>query len=172
MKSFLALALVLSSSVVNFAFQPGVSISEGGPVPVSEGPVFTTTGAFFALSVRDASASAKWYAEKLGLKVVMNLPKADKTAVIVLEGGGLIVELIQHDDALPLRKAAPSVNDPMYVHGITKVGIIVDDLDQTLKRLKERQVSVAYGPFPKSAEQRANLIIMDNAGNMIQFFGK
>jgi hypothetical protein len=28
------------------------------------------------------------------------------------------------------------------------------------------------GPFPKSATQRANVIVRDNAGNLIQFFGK
>jgi hypothetical protein len=63
---------------------------------------------------------SRWYSEKLGLKVVMRVPKTDKAAVTVLEGGGLIVELIQHDDALPLN----------------------------------------------------NVIIKDNAGNLIQVFGK
>jgi len=73
---------------------------------------------------------------------------------------------------LPLSKAAPSINDPTFIHGITKVGMIVDDFDKTLVQLKERNVQIAYGPFPKRSDQRANVIIRDNAGNLLQFFGK
>jgi hypothetical protein len=36
--------------------------------------------------------SARWYAEKLGLKVVMRTPKQDKAAAVALEGEGLISE--------------------------------------------------------------------------------
>lgn len=136
------------------------------------GPLFTSAGTFFALSVGDLTASSNWYSEKLGLKVVLNLPKRDKAGIVVLEGGGLIVELVQHDDALPLSKAAPAINDHMFIHGIAKVGVIVDDLDKTLAVLKEKNVAIAYGPYPKRADQRANFIIKDNAGNLIQFFGK
>ena len=138
----------------------------------TEQPLITTTGAFFALSVADVNASAEWYSEKLGLKIVMQPPKTDQSTVIVLEGGGLIVELIQLDDALPLSEVAPSIDNNMLVHGIVKVGVIVEDFDKTVEILKERNVSIAFGPFPATAEQRANLIIRDNAGNLIQFFGK
>jgi catechol 2,3-dioxygenase-like lactoylglutathione lyase family enzyme len=135
-------------------------------------PLMTATGAFFALSVADINASAKWYSEKLGLKVAMQAPKQDKAAVIVLEGGGLIVELIQHDDALPLSKAAPAVKGNLLIQGIFKAGVIVEDFDKTVAMLKERKVEIAFGPFPAKANQRANVIIRDNAGNFIQFFGK
>jgi hypothetical protein len=50
-----------------------------------------TTGAFFASSVADIEASARWYSEKLGLKVTMQVPKTDESAVSLLEGGGLTV---------------------------------------------------------------------------------
>jgi catechol 2,3-dioxygenase-like lactoylglutathione lyase family enzyme len=141
----------------------------GGPATE---PAAIATGAFFALSVADMEASVHWYAEKLGLKVVMQVPKKDKTAVTVLEGGGLIVELIQQDDALPLSKAAPAVKDNLLVHGIFKAGVIVDDFDKTLAMLRARHIEIAVGPFPARAGQRANVIIRDNAGNLIQFFGK
>jgi catechol-2,3-dioxygenase len=132
----------------------------------NEPTLFVTKGAFFALSVADIGASAHWYAEKLGLKVVMRAPKKDKVAVTVLAGGGLIVELIQNDDAVPLRKEAH------LVHGIFKSGLIVDDLDKTLTALKSRNVEIAFGPFPAKANAMSNFIIADNAGNLIQFFGK
>jgi len=136
----------------------------------TESPVITATGAFFALYVADLEASVKWYSEKLGLKVVMQVPKTDKAAVTVLEGGGLIVELIQHDDALPLSKAA--AKDNLLVHGMFKAGVMVNDFDQTLAMLKARNVPIAFGPFPARPNQRANAVIRDNAGNLIQFFGK
>lgn len=141
------------------------------PRSTTEPPEMATTGAFFALYVADIEASTKWYSEKLGLEVVMSMPKKDKVAVTVLEGGGLIVELIQHDDASPLSRAAAG-NDKLLVHGMFKAGVIVDDLDKMLAMLKARNVPIAFGPFPATPNQRANAIIRDNAGNLIQFFGK
>jgi len=133
---------------------------------------FTATGAFFALSVEDLEASTKWYSEKLGLKITMQLPKQNKVAVSVLEGWGLIVELIQNDGARPLPTVAPGINDNILVHGIFKAGVIVDDLDKMIAVFKERGVEIAFGPFPSRPNQRANVIIRDNSGNLIQFFGK
>jgi Glyoxalase/Bleomycin resistance protein/Dioxygenase superfamily len=77
-------------------------------VKATSEPPFTVRGAFFALSVADLESSARWYSEKFGLKVVMQAPKTKtvRSAVIVLAGGGLLVELIQTDEAMPLSKAA------------------------------------------------------------------
>ena len=129
---------------------------------------FTTTGAFFAMSVPDVAASARWYQEKLGLRIVMQPPKANEATAVILEGGGLLVELVQHDQARP----RPTVSSPVFVHGIVKVGFMVDDFDRLLAAVRARGVEIAYGPYPKSATQRANAIIRDNAGNFIQFFGR
>jgi catechol 2,3-dioxygenase-like lactoylglutathione lyase family enzyme len=135
-------------------------------------PAFQSTGAFFALSVADREASANWYTAKLGLKIVMRPPKADGAAVVILEGGGLIVELVELDKAAPLSQVAPSVTGAPFVHGIFKAGIIVEDFNETLAVLKSRGVDIAFGPFPARDAQRANVIIRDNAGNLIQLFGR
>jgi catechol 2,3-dioxygenase-like lactoylglutathione lyase family enzyme len=135
-------------------------------------PALAATGAYFALSVADLGASTRWYSEKLGLRVVMQLPRQNKTAVTVLEGGGLIVELIQHEDARPLSAVAPGTRDPLLVHGVFKVGVIVADYPATLGTLKARGVEIAYGPFPARGDQRANVIVRDNAGNLIQLFAR
>ena len=144
------------------------------PAGASPGtPAFTTTGAFFALSVADARAGAKWYQEKLGLAIVMDAPKQDRNTVVVLEGGGLLVELIQNDDAQPLASAAPATKgNGFLVHGMVKAGVIVSDFDAALAKLRERGVQLAFGPFPAKGSQRANFAIRDNAGNLIQFFGR
>ena len=132
----------------------------------NEATVFSVKGTFFALSVADMEASVKWYSEKLDLKVVMREPKKNKSAVTVLAGGGLMVELLQDDDAVPSGKEAH------LVHGIFKTGLIVDDLDKTLSMLKVRKVPIAFGPYPATQNSAGNFIVSDNAGNLIQFFGK
>ncbi len=137
------------------------------PVP----PAFAATGSFFALSVADLDASTRWYSEKLGLQVSMQIPKQGRISVAVLEGSGLIVELIQNDDARPPSAVAPE-SGPELIHGVIKVGVIVEDFEKALDLLKARHVDVAFGPYPAKAGQRANVIIKDNAGNLIQLFGR
>lgn len=139
----------------------------------SSGPaVFTTTGAFFALSVPDLEASIRWYREKLGLEVILRPLPEEKSRVAVLQGNGLTVELLQLADAVPLSQAAPAVTANYLVHGYFKAGLVVDDFDHTLETLRARGVAIAIGPFPARAGQPANVIVRDNAGNLIQFFGR
>jgi catechol 2,3-dioxygenase-like lactoylglutathione lyase family enzyme len=140
--------------------------------PSTDAPPIAVTGSFFALSVANLDASTRWYADKLGLKVIMRPPKQNSSAVAVLEGGGLIVELIQDDNAVSVAQALGGPKPSHLVHGISKVGVIVDDFDGTLATLRARGVEVFLGPFPARNGQRANVIVKDNAGNLIQLFGK
>jgi catechol 2,3-dioxygenase-like lactoylglutathione lyase family enzyme len=162
--------------VRSFCFALCLAISVAAPGQAAESgnqpPFRSISGAFFALSVADISASADWYSAKLGLRPVMVTPKRDRIAVTVLEGGGLIVELIQHDNAAALKKAAPGVSEPQMIHGLFKVGLVVENFEQTLAQLKARGAEIAYGPFPAREGQMKNVIIRDNSGNLIQFFGK
>jgi catechol 2,3-dioxygenase-like lactoylglutathione lyase family enzyme len=146
------------------ALCPASTIAESPVAP----PPFRTTGAFFALSVPDLEASRDWYMEKLGLAVVLEPPPYQDIRTLVLEGGGLTVELIHSRSAQP----TPGGGDPTQRHGFFKAGVFVGDLDHTLARLRERGVSVAFGPFPSKDGQPANVAIRDNAGNLIQFFGR
>ena len=135
-------------------------------------PAFTTAGAFVAHSVPNLEAATRWYRDKLGLRVVMQPPPHQGVQAVVLEGGGLIVELIHNPAAQPLRMVAPAITHTTLVHGIFKAGVIVENLDATLTTLRERGVEIAIGPFPAREGQRANFIIKDGDGNFIQFFGK
>lgn len=112
-------------------------------------------------------ASSQWYQDKFGLEIILEPPKANNSTVIVLEGGGLIVELIQEDNGKPLSEIAPTISDKFLVHGMTKAGIIVQDFDAAIAALRARNVPIFIGPFPKTATQRANAIIQDNEGNLI-----
>lgn len=133
---------------------------------------FAGRGAFWALSVADAKSMSQWYAEKFGLHVTLDPPKANGAKAVVLEGEGLIVELIQHDSAKPRRAAAPAANDAVMIHGIMKAGIVVEDFDKAIAALRAANVPFAFGPYPARSGQRANVIIRDPEGNLIQIFGR
>ena len=152
----LTVALQVSSSAVPPADVPELAIK-----------ATPARGAFFALSVPDAEASARWYERTLGLKVVSRPPGTDTIKVLILEGEGVIVELIQSADAKERRD-----HDPQRAQGLFKAGFIVDDFDAALARFASQGVKPAYGPFPAKDGQRANFIVRDNTGNLIQVFGK
>lgn len=159
-KSILLLALGLPALLQTWAVSANTE-----PLASSRLLFGGVKGAFFALSVADIEASAKWYEEKLGLSVEMRT-KSGKTSVIVLSGNGLTVELLRHDDA------TDSGKDALLSHGFFKAGLVVENLDKTLEELKARNVQIAYGPYPARDGAMANFIIKDNAGDLIQFFGK
>ena len=48
----------------------------------------------------------------------------------------------------------------------------IEKLNETLAAFRERHIDIAYGPFPARPNQRANVIVRDDAGNMIQVFGR
>jgi catechol 2,3-dioxygenase-like lactoylglutathione lyase family enzyme len=133
-------------------------------------PFGAVGGSFFALSVADLDLSTKWYVEKFGLAVKMEIPKNNGVAGAILEGGGLTVELNRRDDAIPLSQTG--VTTAERVHGVYKVGFTVDQFDATVANLRSRGVEVVLGPFPASSTQRANVIVKDNAGTLLQLFGR
>src|SRR5687767_15643642 len=72
-------------------------------------PVIQARETFIGLSVFDLDASTQWYRDKLGLEVIRRFARTDETRsrATLLQGGGLTVELVQHDDAVPLRTILP-----------------------------------------------------------------
>ena len=131
-------------------------------------PSISAVGGFFAVSVADLRASTAWYVDNLGLTEALQLPPANGATVTLLRGAGLTVELIHQDKGV----SAPSLTDRTLLHGFVKVGAIVDDFDATVAWLHARNVPIAFGPFPATTEQPANLIIADNEGNLIQFMAR
>jgi hypothetical protein len=84
----------------------------------------------------------------------------------------LLVLLCTSAQARAQATPAPAFTTTGALDGIFKAGLIVEDLDRTLATLRARGVDIAMGPFPARAGQRANVIIRDNAGNLLQFFGR
>jgi hypothetical protein len=75
-------------------------------VVAAKAPFTAVHGGYLALSVADLDASAKWYAETFDLAVVKNHSQSPdkKATATILSGNGLIIELVQHADAMPLNQ--------------------------------------------------------------------
>lgn len=154
----------LTGIVSLLALLPGASAAAQ-----AASPVLSAKSAFVGLSVANLAQSEKWYIDNLGLAVQMRVPRNDaaRAAVTVLQGGGLTVELIKHDDAV-----APPQDNRVLIHGVFKIGVFVDNYEAALAEVRRRGIAFAFGPFPGGNGQSANFAIRDNAGNLIQVFSK
>ena len=96
----------------NWILLAAICITGSSPAvqtPVS--PWSEPQGAFFALSVPDADASAAWYQRHLGFQVITKGEAPDKVARgILLDGHGSLLEIVQHSKAKPLTMATKSPN--------------------------------------------------------------
>ena len=130
------------------------------------------SGSLIALSTPDASASARWYEEKLGYHPVKNGSMGKNLRFALLRSGDNIVELIQNPEARPLAKAAPGIRDPFEIHGVFKIGFTVRSLDAVLADLKGRGVKIEFSVTTLNDLGMRSFGVRDIDGNLIQFFGK
>jgi len=138
---------------------------QSGPRPAFIEP----SGSFFALSVKDLTATAAWYQQRLGFKQVKQGAARDgKSRSIVLDRDGVVLELIHHKDAVDGSKLRKDYK-PYLIYGVFKIGLIVQDADHTLQRLKENGVQIANGPWTDQELHMRSFFIRDNEGNIIQF---
>jgi catechol 2,3-dioxygenase-like lactoylglutathione lyase family enzyme len=124
---------------------------------------------FFAVSVRDLEASAKWYTDAFGLEAT-KLPGSEKAKVSLLRGRGLLVELVELAGATPLRSRVPGLNGREEVHGLFKVGFFVKDLDAEVARLKAKGVRFKGSLFEDPVARARSILVLDNDDNIIQLF--
>lgn len=128
---------------------------------------------YFSLSVPDMDASAKWYVEKLGFRVRFRSPhtRTVHAGATLVQSGGLFIELVQQDSAADLSHYLPPAVAAAgggldYIHGVFKVGAVVDDVTKTLATLRARGVEITGWQAAKP-DQPAAVTFKDNAGNSI-----
>lgn len=139
--------------------------TEDRPNPLA---VARPTGGFVALSVADAAASARWYEEKLGFRVVKRIdPPNTEVHIVLMQNDGAILEILQHPTA---RKA--DTKEAFEVRGIFKAGFLVQDLDALRRLARERDVRVPHDVFAVPDFGVRSFIAADSDGNLIQFYGK
>lgn len=165
-------AMLLGATLLSSGLGSGLAAGEeAGAAPPSL--VHESQGTFIALSVADVAATSRWYHEKLGFRILKQGEAPNKIAKFaVLESEGNILEIVQHTQARPLSEVAPAVKKSHEIHGIFKVGFHVRNLDAVYKALKERGATIAYDIIQAKDIDLRSFIIRDNAGNLVQFFGK
>jgi hypothetical protein len=130
-------------------------------------------GAFFGLSVANVDTVSRWYQDNLGLKVISNGEAPNRIAKFaILEGNGVLIEIIQHSKAQARKSIDPTINDAVQLHGIFKLGMLVRDIDAVYAGLKKREIVIAYDLMRAKDVPMRSFAVRDPEGNLVQFFGK
>jgi hypothetical protein len=130
-------------------------------------------GAFFALSVANVDTVSLWYQDNLGLKVISNGEAPNRIAKFaILQGNGILIEIIQHSKAQARRSITPAINDAVQIHGIFKLGMLVRDIDAVYTGFKKREIVIAYDLMQAKDVPMRSFAVRDPEGNLVQFFGK
>lgn len=141
------------------------------PAPSPAPAVEALAPQFVGLSVADLDASVRWYQDTLGLRLAEKIQAPDGSArVAILRGEGLVMELLQHRQSVPVKKLAPDLAGAYLVQGIFKVGFHVWDLDGVVARLRKRGVRFVTDVVDDQAHGQRFVLVEDNGGNTLQIF--
>jgi catechol 2,3-dioxygenase-like lactoylglutathione lyase family enzyme len=143
-----------------------------GAVPVwAEDAIAPGAPQFIALSVPDASASARWYSDAFGLRALAEIKPPDGAAhVIILTSDAVLLEILQLRAAKSPGKDA--VKQPELTHGIFKVGFQVQDLEAAVTKLRAMKAEFETDIIDDDEHGLRFVLLRDPDGNYIQLFGK
>ena len=111
------------------------------PLPAAAG---TSSAAIRAV---DVDETVGWYRDRLGFRVI-----ADRTLVqgrsVVLERGGMLLEVAEAADPARTQTASVRTQDPETTAGLAApvLSLLVDDVDAEVERLRALGVIVAAEP--------------------------
>ncbi|MGZ8285288.1 MAG: VOC family protein [Allosphingosinicella sp.] len=138
-----------------------LSLALAGPTIAA--PAAPPHKAFLALRVRDAEASAGWYARTFDLSLA-NRFSTERYEQRILQGEGLIVELVQLKPGMP-----PA--DPAGL-GFMKGGYVVGDFDAAIGRWRAAGVTFLGRIIYDDKLKLHAAALSDPDGNMIQIYGR
>jgi catechol 2,3-dioxygenase-like lactoylglutathione lyase family enzyme len=143
-----------------------------GPVAArAEHAIVPGAPQFVALSVPDASASARWYSEAFGLNVLAEIKPPDGAAhIFLLSSETMLLEILQLRAAKSPGKDA--VKQPQLTHGIFKVGFHVPDLEAAVATLRAMKAEFDTEIIDDDKHGLRFVLLRDPDGNYIQLFGK
>ena len=130
------------------------------------------SGAFIALSTPNASATAHWYQDKFGFRLVKEGQMGKGLRFALLRYDNNILELIQNPAARPLAQAVPGSQDPFEIHGIFKTGFTVDKLDEVFEALERNGVKIDFKITQLNDLSMRAFGVRDIDGNLLQIFGR
>ena len=126
-------------------------------------------GAFYAISVADLDTMIAWYEGKLGLALVSRGANEQRDGAL-LRGPGLLVELAEFRGARP-RTALETGVESHEIHGIFKIGFLVEDVDRRFDQLEAAGVDIFF-PVVTADDGLRTFGIRDPEGNIVQYFSR
>jgi len=128
---------------------------------------------FSATIVNDIDTSIKWYTAMLGFEVIDKIvSKKRGFKQSNLKRKGLLIELIELDKAITLKKTIPNYHDKMRFKGFFKIGFMVSDFDAWIAHLKKKNAPFYGNIVTDNISKKRMTIITDPDGNRIQIFEK
>ena len=96
-----------------------------------------------AFSVDSLETSLKWYKENLSFELV-HKNKWNDLNIALIKSGEVTIELFQFDDGTePLPENQKDLMTDLHTTGVKHLCIEVENLDETIKELKEKSVEFA-----------------------------
>lgn len=142
------------------------------PLPPAAPPQTLEASPFFtALSVSSVETSAAWYGKVFGFEVVRKIEQPERgLRIFLLRKPGALLELVETKAATKPTDLEPPLERRFLLHGVFKVGFLVEDLDQTIGRLEALGVELRGKVFTESDGSFRSLQVEDPDGNVIQIF--
>ena len=128
-------------------------------------------GSFFAISARDAAATAAWYRDRLGFETLREGAAPDgQTRFALLKRRDDLIEIVQRTAAAAPPAAA--ARDRSSELGLFKVGFWVEDLAGLAAALEARATTFSHGIVTPPGATYQTFAVTDPDGNVVQFFGE
>lgn len=135
------------------------------PEPLDATPFFA------ALSVRSVEISAAWYGKVFGFEVVRKMePPGRGLRILLLRKPGALLELVESEAARGPAELEPPLERRFLLHGVFKVGFLVEDLDDAIRRLEGLEVELRGKVFTEPDGGFRSLQVEDPDGNVVQVF--
>jgi catechol 2,3-dioxygenase-like lactoylglutathione lyase family enzyme len=122
-----------------------------------------------SISVKNIESTAAWYHKYLNFKLGdrKDYPQ-NKISIGILTKDDLSLELVQHSESVPVTKFVPAISNPAVIQGYAKVGYVVENIEQLVKRMKTDSVKFVL-ELRESKETGSKMcIVLDNNGNWVQ----
>ncbi|HVO74166.1 MAG TPA: VOC family protein [Ignavibacteriaceae bacterium] len=126
-----------------------------------------------AVSVKDINTAAAWYNKYLGFQFgeKKDYPES-KVSIGIMTKGDFSLEIVQHKESVPVSKFIPDISNPAMIRGYGKIGYMVDNLDEIIKRMKADSVKFIIDPMQNKTSGSKMCIVLDNDGNWVQLMEK
>lgn len=128
---------------------------------------------FSSVIVNDIETSINWYSNVLGFEVLNKTESKERGfKQSNLKREGILIELIELDNAMNPKKTIPNYNNRTRIIGFFKIGFLVLDFNKWIEHLTNEKVNFYGNIVTDEITGKKMIIITDPDGNRIQIFEK